>query len=506
MARDRGDARIGPRFAAALAVAAVIGGLCGPAAAQQLPGYPPPMPWPGTEVEAAASAVLASAASARRSASPHAATAVLTPETPTPVTSTPETPAPAAPPSPAPATAAQAPERPTVAAPPGAAAPASSTAVAPKTDLDGYLLSRLCADDLRTNEEDRIYGLISLTVRDTLGYNNVSITAPLVDEAVQDSLDDMIKNCPRLAKTGEPDRLGIAIDIIQRATLARAQERQKSGLADRPPAAEETAAERSEQHTRREINRHLRRPQGRATAADLSEDLTSWEIDAWLDGLSPPERALALFQYASDVTPQEIAGAVGTSLAALKRDSANPRNQLLGYFREDEDSSPTLPDAEPAIQYREAGAPLTSLEHPAAAAGGPAAPSALHITGISNELYGGWSLLATVTGLPPGESLDIPGPIIVAAGSGDTERRLIVTRAAEITKPDAAVRRFLLKAYAIDGENGGVGYHDTLHLVADHVDNPAALKTLGNPELANIEIARCLWHDYGKAADPGLCR
>ncbi|HVC51300.1 MAG TPA: hypothetical protein VND87_04695 [Stellaceae bacterium] len=503
MVRDRGDARTGPRFAAALAVAAVIAGLCRPAAAQQLPGYPSPMPWPATEVEAAASAALASADAAGHAASMHAASAA--PAAPAPVT-----PAPAAPPS-APAAAAAA-AGPTAATDPTAAAAgptevgASPTEVAPKTDLDAYLLGRLCTDDLRANEEDRIYGLISLTVRDTLGYNGIRVTAPLVDEAVQDALDNMIKDCLGLAKTAPPDLLGAAIDIIQRATLARAQEREEPGRAGGPPAAEETAAERSEQHTRREINRHLRRPLGRPTAADLSEELTPWEIDAWLDGLSPRERALALFQYASDVTPQEVADAVGISLAALKRNSTIPRKNLLWYFREDEDSTPALPDTGPAIQYREAGTPLTSVAQPVAAAGGPAAPPALHITGISRELYGGWSLLATVTGLPPDQSLDIPGPIIVAAGSGDTERRLIVTRALEITKPDAEVRRFLLKAYTLDGENGGVGYHDTLHLVAGHVDNPEALQTLGNPDLANVEIARCLWHDYGKAADPGLCR
>jgi hypothetical protein len=83
---------------------------------------------------------------------------------------------------------------------------------------------------------------------------------------------------------------------------------------------------------------------------------------------------------------------------------------------------------------------------------------------------------------------------------------MIVVGVAEITASELPVRRFLLKAYAIDGDSGGVGFSDTLHISAEHVDNQQALLTLHNPELSNIEIARCLWHDYGAMPDPGLCR
>lgn len=491
---NRGEAKSGLRPAAGLVLAALLSvGLAHAVAAQSLSDDPPPMPWPATEAAAAASAAIAAARDTRQAEA--AAAAV-------PKAANRETPAaaPQAPEAAAPTPAESAPAEPESAAPAQPAAPRSS---------DATLIDRLCAKDLRANEEDRLYGLISLTVRDTLGYDKIRITAPVVDEAVQESLDDLIKDCPRIAKADDARRLGMAVETIQRATLARARERAGAEPGKGPPGIERTAAERSEVHTLREINRHLRRPAGMATAADLSEELSSWEIDAWLDGLPPKERALSLFQYASNVTPQEVAHAIGIPVAAVRHDSMLARGRLLSYFREEESGTPPPSASGSAIEYREAGTPLTGLidvSNDESKSGGPEpSPVAVRINGISSDLYAGWSLLATVTGLPADQSLDIHGPVMLAAGSGDGERRLIVTRAVEITKPSATIRRFLLKAYTIDGENGGVGYRDTLHLVANHIDNPGALRTLGNSQLANIEIARCLWHDYGKAPDPGLC-
>jgi DNA-directed RNA polymerase specialized sigma24 family protein len=382
MVRDRGEAKGGPHLARglALAVAGLIGGLAGPAAAQWLPGYPPPMPWPATEVDAAASAVLAASRDTRRAEA--AAAAAKTPAPPA------ETAPASAPPPPATQTSAPAPEAP--------AAPASPTAPTATRSPDVALFDRLCTDTMRANEEDRLYGLISLTVRDTLGYNQIQITAPLVDEAVQDSLDDLIKDCPRLVTTDDAQRLGAVIDTILRATMARVLDREGTEHGRRL-RIEQTASERSEARTMREIDRHLRRPPGRATAADLSQELSSWEIDAWLDGLAPKERALALFQYASDVTPQEVADAVGIPAAAMRRDSTLARDQLLSYYREDESGSlapPAIPGPGPAIEYREAGTPLTGLLQASAPGGTVPGPVTVRINGISSELYAGWSLLA----------------------------------------------------------------------------------------------------------------
>ena len=67
-------------------------------------------------------------------------------------------------------------------------------------------------------------------------------------------------------------------------------------------------------------------------------------------------------------------------------------------------------------------------------------------------------------------------------------------------------RRYLVKAYAIDGDKDGAGLHDGFHIAAGRIDNAAALRTLANHTLAAIETARCLGYDYGTAADPGFCR
>jgi hypothetical protein len=353
---------------------------------------------------------------------------------------------------------------------------------------DAVLLSRLCAQNLLANEEDRIFGLISLAVRATVRYENAPFAADVIDDAEQDALDALLKDCSQITATDEAHRLGIAIDAIREATL-------KVMVDHRRP------------------DYRAQRSFDTATAADLSEELTSEEIDAWLDGLSPRERAFAVFLYASDVNAQEIADAVGVPVEVLNRDVAMTKIKLLSYFREEDNPpAPGMRNIGPAIQYRLADASVAAMLH-----GDPPQPDPVHgdpvpghpavtlrITGISSDLYAGWSLLAIANGMPPDQTLEVKAPFIVAAEGGG--RRMIVDGVAEITAPDQPVRRFLLKAYAIDGDTGGVGFHDTLHISADRVDNPQALVTLHNPELSNIEIARCLWHDYGKMPDPGLCR
>jgi hypothetical protein len=227
------------------------------------------------------------------------------------------------------------------------------------------------------------------------------------------------------------------------------------------------------------------------------------------------QRALALFQYASDVAPQEEEAALGVAPMVLRKDSTAAKTNLMSYFHEEEGGTPN-PAATPSIQYREAGtqvAKLLEVNATAAGAPNPNGPNpnslpgpTLQITGISADLYAGWSLLATASGLPPDKGLDIVAPVMLAVGDGDKRRRVLVVAADEITRPDAPVRRYLLKAYAIDGDGQGVGFHDTLHLVPGGIGNPEAERTLRTPGLANIEVARCLWHDYGTGPDPGLCR
>jgi hypothetical protein len=352
---------------------------------------------------------------------------------------------------------------------------------------DAVLLERLCAQNLRANEEDRVFGLISLAVRATVHYEDAPFAADVIDDAEQDGLDALIKQCPRLAATDANQRLGIAIDAIREATLKVMEEHQRPDY-------------------------HMPRSFENATAADLSEELTSEEIDAWLDGLSPQERALAVFLYASDVSSQQIADAVGIPISSLNRDFALTKTKLLSYLREDDGIAPAPGGRDreygPAVQYRFADASVAEMmraDPPAHGDPVPGNPAAtLRISGISTDLFAGWSLLAIVNGLPPDQTLRVNTPFIVAADGGT--KRMIVVGVAEITASELPVRRFLLKAYAIDGDSGGVGFSDTLHISAEHVDNQQALLTLHNPELSNIEIARCLWHDYGAMPDPGLCR
>jgi DNA-directed RNA polymerase specialized sigma24 family protein len=419
------------------------------------------------------------------------------------------------PPGPASGATAAQPAPPVIVPTPAAATPPAGTAM---QGLDSQpwsaavLLDRLCADKLRHNEEDRLYGLISFTVRATLSYGRLKFTAGEIDDTVQDGLDALIKDCPRIEATDRAHRLGLIIDTIQSLALRRMEARKRPmSRADRLAAGEGDAISPEE----RRLARRAQKPLGKPTAADLSQELTSAEIDAWLDGLPPMQRALALFQYASDVTPQEEEAALGVAPMVLRKDSTAAKTNLMSYFHEEEPGAPNIA-ASPPIQYREAGTQVAKLLEVNATAAGAPNPAGLNpngspgptlqITGISADLYAGWSLLATATGLPPDKGLDIVAPVMLAVGDGDKRRRVLVVAADEITRPDAPIRRYLLKAYAIDGDGQGVGFHDTLHLVAGGIGNPEAEKTLRTPDLANIEVARCLWHDYGTGPDPGLCR
>lgn len=441
---------------------------------------------------------------------PPAATGVPAPGTPIPPPQSPAMvglpPGPAAPPAPPPPPAPVAATRAPAPAPAVASTRVKPPAGAAVRELDSepwsaaVLLGRLCADSLRHNEEDRLYGLISFTVRATLSYDKRKFTASEIDDTVQDGLDTLLRDCPRIEATDRAHRLGLVIDTIQALALRRIEDRGRSaGRADRdgPPLSREE----------RRLARGAQKPLGAPNAADLSQELTSAEIDAWLDGLPPMQRALALFQYASDVTPPEEEAALGIMPTVLRKDSTAAKTNLMTFFHEDEDAAPNAAPSQP-MQYRVAGTPVARLLEVNAPGAGPPAPAgaALRITGISADLLAGWSLLAIATGLPPDKGLDITAPVMLAVGEGDKQRRVLVVAADEITRPDAPVRRYLLKGYAIDGEGEGVGYHDVLHLVPGGLNNVEAEKTLHVAGLAQIEIARCLWHDYGTGPDPGLCR
>jgi DNA-directed RNA polymerase specialized sigma24 family protein len=381
-----------------------------------------------------------------------------------------------------------------------AAAPADAqTQFGPQTLV---LLDRLCAQTLRTNEEDRLYGMISNAVRATIRYRDGPFTPDMIDDAVQDSLDAMIDECPEFADVEEAKRVDMAIEIIADATT--------KALADHQEAEKDPA---------------LRHQQiDKVTAADLSQELSSQEIDQWLDSLPPRERALTLFLYASDVTPDQVAAAVGEPLGALNRRLAASKGDLLRIFRE-EWNVMDAPRAGPAIEYRETGQSFAALLPPAVSHA-PQAPtppqpesidpparsrvldgavSGLRVTGISDDLYAGWSLLATARNLPRGERIEIGEPFLLEPDTAGLKRMLVVG-IAEIGNPYDEIRRFLLKAYAVDAENDAAGLGDSFHLGATKIDNPEARKTLGNPNLSSIEVARCLWHDFGTGPDPGLCR
>jgi DNA-directed RNA polymerase specialized sigma24 family protein len=346
------------------------------------------------------------------------------------------------------------------------------------------LLERLCANTLRPNEEDRLFGLISVTVRATIKYEGGAFSPDLIDDAVQDGLGAISQACRQIAATDDFHRLGRAVQLVRDATLKRLREN-KSGYSNRQTE--------------------------KATAADLSEELSAPEIDAWLDGLPVRQRVLALLLYAAGLTQQEMADAVGLPVPALPAASNRVKGDLLKFFRAETDSTPAPsaapgPASGPAIRYREAGQGLATLLQPGAAS--PAAvrsPVTVRITGISGDVYAGWSLLATVRGLPAERTLEIGEPILVEPDRPG-HRRMIVVAAEEVSDPHDASRRFLLKAFAIDADKEGGGMHDGFHLSAATIDNAEARQTLRNPNLAAIEIARCLWHDYGTAADPGFCR
>jgi len=384
------------------------------------------------------------------------------------------------------------------------------------------LIDRLCAQTLRTNEEDRLYGMISLAVRATIRYRGSEFAPDIIDDAVQDSLDAMIEECPELTEAEKSKRLDMAIEMVSDATTKVIEE----------VKAARASGDKDNPYSRR-------RPLQKLTAADLSEELSSHEIDQWLDSLPPRERALTLFLYASDVTPKEIAAAIGEPQGALIRQFAASKADLLHLFHEEWIEPVSGPRAEPAMSYRTSGegfasimtavgppapaAPSEATKREAAMTDGVAAsePSAaeppagkkdaadnllpsLRVTGISEDLYSGWSLLATGRNLPRGQRVSIAQPFVLEPDKTGG-RRMLVTDIAEIGNPNLPVRRFLLKAYAIDAEGDAAGLHESFHVGAP-LDNDQARKTLANPSLSAIEVARCLWHDFGTGPDPGLCR
>jgi hypothetical protein len=204
---------------------------------------------------------------------------------------------------------------------------------------------------------------------------------------------------------------------------------------------------------------------------------------------------------------------------------------LLRIFREEWTEPLSGPRAVPAIAYRETGEGLATLMKasatpaPAAAPTGNDAPAddgspaptasdkapvdggvlpSLRVTGISDDLYAGWSLLATGQNLPRGQRIAITQPFLLEPDAAGVKRMLVVD-IAEIGDPRAVARHFLLKAYAIDAESDAAGLRESFHVGAP-LDNEEAKKTLAQPGLSSIEVARCLWHDFGTGQDPGLCR
>jgi hypothetical protein len=368
---------------------------------------------------------------------------------------------------------------------PGVLAWPKAAPAQPVRPVAAVLLDQLCARTMRPNEEDRLFGLISLAVRTTIKYDGGTFDPDLIDDSMQDALAAITAACPQLAAIDDAYRLGRAVDLARDATLKRMLDRH-SDYSDRRVAE--------------------------ATAADLSEELSAPEIDAWLDSVPPRQRALALLLYASNLRDVQMADAVGLSPAALAGGFQEAKTGLLKFVRADPDAVPASPDPSAAhrraMEFSLAGPSLTEIlrPQPSPPAPQPAPPAAaVRITGISSNFYAGWSLLATVTGLAPEQSLEIPQPILVAPDRPD-KRRMVVVAAAEISDPHDTPRRFLLKAYAIDEALEGASLNDGFHLAAASIDNREAQLTLHNRALAAIEIARCLWHDYGTAGDPGMCR
>jgi DNA-directed RNA polymerase specialized sigma24 family protein len=378
------------------------------------------------------------------------------------------------------------------------------------------LIEKLCANRLLPNEEDRLMGTISLMVRSTIKYQGGVFSPDLIDDAVQEASAAIQAACPNILATDDPHRLGLVIDIARETTTR-------------------LLGDKSRGYSPQQLEK--------ATAADLSEELSTPEIDAWLDGLPPQQRAVALFLYASDVRQADVAAAVGLPASSVSRAIDTTKVNLLQFFRDDAGSAmPTATgsgsgkSSSAAMEitasqgFAPASTPSMSLSTGAdSAPGGPrpapgqiptvpganvapmapnliaGAPAAqLRVTGISSDFYAGWSLLATATGLPPEQTLEIREPFLLEPDM-PRQKRMIVTKAAEISDPGDNPRRFLLRAFAIDAEREGAGLRNGFHLGAARIDNVAARATLRNGSLSSIEMARCLWHDYG-APDPGLCR
>lgn len=394
-----------------------------------------------------------------------------------------------------------------------AAATASGAGIGPASAQFGpesvALLDRLCAQTLRSNEEDRLYGMISLTVRATIRYRGAAFQSNVIDWAVQDALDAMIDDCPELTAADRAKRLDMAIAMISDATTKVLGDAAAAGKSDNKDSP------------------FFKRRFHKSTAADLSEELSTQEIDQWLDSLPPRERALSLFLYASDVTPKEIAEAVGEPVGALQHQFGVSKTDLMRIFSEGWQEPVAGPHAAPAMKFTESGEGFATLMKaaetpsgaPSAAAGsslGAGAPplpekavtdgalSSLKVTGISDDLYAGWSLLAVAHDLPRGQRVAVTQPFLLEPDNPHT-KRMLVTDIAEIGNPNAGTRRFLLKAYAIDADKDAAGLKESFH-AGPPLANDEAKKTLANPDLTSIEIARCLWHDFGTGPDPGLCR
>lgn len=516
--------------------------------------------------------------------------------------------------------------------------------------LSAILLDHLCAKTLLHNEEDRLYGIFSIAARATIKYDGGVYSPDVVDAAVQNSALAIKQSCPRLAATDDPHKLGTAIAIVQEETVKLIH----AGKADHPTP-----------------------DMAKASAADLSQELSSHEIDTWLDGLDPQQRALAVFLYASNVSREDIAMAIGLPPAAVSREMGETKTNLLRFFSEDSEGGVDIRTEESPIEYRPraprhvthvasrhrrgdttqgattvsaspmeftissgkptggaSGAPPADPPDAKAAAADPAAPKPMtrerretaaaaqerreiqasargwreagpegadwreaaaaaqdrreirmaarggrepepgrgewreasasaedrreirvaaqsrqrgadpgpelgpvaaptapppvaasgtadplplagllapgrpekvKITGISTDVYGGWSLLAIVTGLPRQDTVFVTEPFLLVPDQPG-HKRMIVTGIQEISQPGDPARRFLLKAFSIDGGADAPGVNVTMSLGEAHIANAQAVHTLQNRTLSNIETTRCLWRDYGTAPDPGLCR
>jgi hypothetical protein len=67
---------------------------------------------------------------------------------------------------------------------------------------------------LRVNEEDRLYGMISLSVRATISYRGGQFQRNMIDDAVQNSLDEPLTACSNLTAADAAKPVDVAIDVI----------------------------------------------------------------------------------------------------------------------------------------------------------------------------------------------------------------------------------------------------------------------------------------------------